>query len=244
MSETPIWIAGYATWTSACDAVLARLGCQGRWMDPGDEPEPAIGLLSGSAADWFPFLDRVVRRRGTVMLGNPGAWSLHDLLRLERVADESGARIVTFRPWRDLLEIPSAPDKQLRLRVQLSPSSRWKPALGHAVDALLQHVGTEHLLRADASRSADMHGPQAQLLAHLRFQNGAVAQLAIERSESDALLLVSPTHRVDSLLTDEADHLEKAIGRLLHDSEALATLHQAIAGRKIEEKIISILRLH
>ena len=112
------------------------------------------------------------------------------------------------------------------------------------MDALLQHMGTEHLLRADASRSAELHGPQAQLLAHLRFQNGAVAQLAIERSESDSLLLLSPTRRVDSLLTDETDHLEKAIGRLLHDPVALATLHQAIAGRKIEEKIISILRLH
>ncbi|MDA0378252.1 MAG: hypothetical protein O3C45_01245 [Bacteroidetes bacterium] len=237
-----IWIAGYAAWTSACDGILANLGVKGRWMDPGDVPEPGTGLLSGSAADWYPFLDRVLRQSGTVLLGNPGTWSLHDLTRLEHVADESGARVVTFRPWRSLAPAPSQAARLVRLRVDLSAASRWKPALGHAIDLILDHVGTEHLLRADAIRTADMHGPEAQLLAHLRFQNGAVAQLAMERQAADGLLLSSPSRRLDIPLPDESSELDVAIGRLLDAPESLPTLQQAIAGRKIEEKIVSILR--
>lgn len=242
MSSEPIWIGGYAAWTSACDAALARLGHQGRWMDPGDEPESGIGLLSGSAADWYPFLDRVVRRSGTVLLGNPGAWSLHDLGRLERLAEESGARVLTCRPWRHLFPASGSPARQLRLQAKLSPSARWKPAFGHAIDLLLQWCGSEQLLRADASRSADMHGPEAQLLAQLRFQNGAVGQLVLERRAHDTLLMAVPGSRQELAIPDEVDFLETVVARVLQGSDELPTLHQAIAGRKIEEKIIAILR--
>lgn len=242
MTPSPIWIGGYANWTSACDTALARLGQQGRWMDPGDEPESGIGLLCGSAGDWYPFLDRVVRRPGSVLLGNPGAWSLHDLQRLERVADESGALIVTFRPWREAFAKAETAKRQVRLCIHLPHPARWKPAFGHAVDLLLQEVGTEHLSRADAIRTSDMNGSQAQLLAQLRFQNGAVAQLSIERGAAGKLTLAAPGHQGTVAWPDEESALPSAIARFLVHPNSLPTLHETIAGRKIEEKIMSILR--
>ncbi|MDE2996117.1 MAG: hypothetical protein OXT73_05185 [Bacteroidota bacterium] len=236
----PIWIGGYSDWTAACDAILTDHGIKPRWTDPTGEPEPAIGLLSGSSADWYPFLDRVLRRSRTILLGNPGSWSLHDLMALERISDESGARVIPFRPWRELLSGSST--RQVRIHVGLSAEERWKPAFGHAVDLLVQQLGTDHLLRTDASRSPDMKAVGAQLLAQLRFQNGALAQLALERRPQSAITLATGLHSSVTTAPDMPTAMESVITALLEEQAGLPTLQQAIAGRKIEEKIMAILR--
>ena len=241
-----IWIGGHAAWTTACDQILTSRDIPVQWVDPESEPADPIGVLSGSSSDWYPFLDRVLRRSSTVLLGNPGSWSLHDLLTLERIADESGARVVTYRPWRSLLDPETIPTRQARLRVTCRKEERWKPLFGHAVDLLVQQVGTDHLLRTDASRSTDMKRPGAQLLCHMRFQNGAVAHLALEREgeqeEGGTLELVTPSIQIRAPFPEDSQTLDQTIDRLLHAADAMPNLQQAIAGRKIEEKIFSILR--
>lgn len=241
-----IWIGGHAAWTTACDTILSSRGISVQWVDPESEPSDPVGVLSGSSSDWYPFLDRVLRRSSTVLLGNPGSWSLHDLLTLEHIADESGARVVTFRPWRAFLEPGSIPARQARLRVSCRRDERWKPLFGHAIDLLVRQVGTDHLLRTDASRSTDMKQPGAQMLCHMRFQNGAVAHLALEREkdleEEGTLELVTPSVRIQASPLEDPATLAQTIDQLLRDPGAMPNLQQAIAGRKIEEKIFSILR--
>ncbi|MDA0685136.1 MAG: hypothetical protein O3A57_12060 [Bacteroidetes bacterium] len=235
-------LAGYDHWIDSCRRNLPD-EAEVRVLTEEDLPEPDEKcLLSGSSGDWYPMLDRALRQGRSVLLGNPGSWSHHDLQSLEHVAEESGVDLFVFRPWRSALNLAPKSHRIIQLDVPLGPSERWKPVFGQAIDLVIHALGTSNLLRADASRATTESGQLALLLATLRFQNGSFAHVSIASSDRTALRLTTSDGSLSMNTDSEASQLGVSIGEYLFENGSLPKLQHALAGRKIEENIISILR--
>lgn len=235
-------LAGYDHWIDSCRRFLPD-EAEVRILTEEDLPEPDEKcLLSGSSGDWYPMLDRAMRQGRSVFLGNPGSWSHHDLQSLEHVAEESDVDLFVLRPWRSALGLSARSHRIIRLDVPLRSNERWKPVFGHAIDLVIHALGTDNLLRADASRATSESGGMALLLATLRFQNGSFAQVSIAPSEDAPLQMTTSDHVYCMDPAKEASERGANIREFLFKNGPLPKLQDALAGRKIEENIISILR--
>jgi len=237
-----IGLAGYDEWTRSCRTLIAT-----EWeiqlLSPESIPAHDLPLLiSGSSGEWYPLVNGALRSGCSILLGNPGSWSFHDLKRLQEVADESGVEMYTYRPWRWTLPLEPTGRRIVKIAAQMREGEKWKPYFGHAVDRVLNVLGTDNLLRADASRGSTSENHLSLLLVHLRFQNGSVAQISLERATQPFVSLNTPLLRSESRDLENDQTLNTMLTAFLSDPSSLPTLTDAISGRKIEEKVFSILR--
>jgi|GEM_PF-1446179 len=237
-----IGLAGYDSWINACREILDT-GAEHVLLKPDHDPPDGLPLaISGSSGEWYPLVDAALRRGSSVLLGNPGAWSFHDLKALQALADEAGVEMWTYRPWRWTLPLAHSGGRLVKVAVTVAADEKWKPWFGHAVDRALGVLGTDSLLRADATRGLNADGDLSLLLVHARFQNGAAAQISLEKGATSGVRLTTPVEQKSSSDSENRETLNATIQAFLTDPDVLPTLNEAIAGRKIEEKVFSILR--
>jgi len=237
-----IGLAGYDAWIDECRGILDS-EVKHVLLSPDQDPPDDVPLaISGSSGEWYPLVDAALRRGSSVLLGNPGAWSLRDLKALQDLADEAGVEMRTYRPWRWTLPPGDSGGRLVKVAVTVATGEKWKPWFGHAVDLALGVLGTDSLLRADATRGLNPDGELSLLLVHARFQNGAAAQISLETGAESIVRLTTPMDRRSSSDFENETMLSATIRAFLNGPDVLPTLNEAIAGRKIEEKVFSILR--
>ncbi len=237
-----ICLGGSDEWIASCRTALSTT-TDVFVVSSGDLPLEGLPLLiSGSSGDWYNLVDLCLKRGERVFLGNPGSWSFHDLTALQHVADESGVEMWTYRPWRRTLPHGENTLRLVRISVTIPRSERWKPFFGHAVDRVLDALDTDNLMRADASRIISDADIMSMLLINLRFQNGSMAQISLERGQNVEVRMSMPSGAVQVSEPESRAILRETAQAFLDNEPNLPTLNEALAGRKIEEKIFSILR--
>lgn len=237
-----ICLGGSDEWIASCRTALG-VTTDVFIVNPEDFPLENLPLLvNGSSGDWYNLVDQSLKQGGRVFLGNPGSWSFHDLTALQHVADESGVEMWIYRPWRRTLPHGDKALRLVRIAVTIPREERWKPYFGHAVDHVLNTLDTDNLLRADASRIIGDADVLSMLLINLRFQNGSMAQISLERGQEIEVSMSMPSGTLRVSEPEGVEILRETTQAFLDDEPNLPTLNEALAGRKIEENIFSILR--
>ena len=139
---------------------------------PGD-----VLILAGGPGWGRTVAEDALRSGARLWLDEPASWGLSDFRALLALAEESGVEVAVSRPWRTVCRWPG--DRYRLVRIDAGFTDDFPAVLGAAIDLATWLSGTHVLQRVDAEKIADSSDRVNALLATIRFQNGAMAQLSL-----------------------------------------------------------------
>ena len=228
--------AGPEDWLEVCQkAVLGR-------GDLVSEGEIDGLFLAGPSAEVLHVADAEAKKGTPIFIRDVSEWSLVELLHVQALADESDAPAVGFHPWRSSVDDSFRPARLIQIDVPLSEPVRWNSWLRHAVDMSLHLADSHNILRVDAKRTVDQAGLINLLLCTLRFQNGSMSHISLKAGSNESVHIHLPGAHLRISPDPGEKHTIDSLHHFMDTPSALPRLSEAIASRKIEEKIFSVLR--
>ena len=228
--------AGPQEWLDCC---LTAIAGRGELVSEGDIE--AL-LLAGPSADVLHVADAEIKKGTPVFIRDLSEWSLVELRHIQALADESSALAVGFHPWRRGLKEEFRPARLIQIDVPLTEPVRWNAWLRHAVDLSLFAADSHNILRVDAKRTVDQSGLISLLLCTLRFQNGSMCHISLRATGENEVRIDLPGIQLRTSPEPDEDFVRQSIHDFIDAKDGLPRLSEAVASRKIEEKIFSVLR--
>jgi len=228
--------AGPEEWLECC---LGAISGRGKLVSDG---EIDALLLAGPSADVLHVADAEVKKGTPLFIRDLSEWTLVELLHIQALADESSTLAIGFHPWRTGMTNDLRPARLIHIDVPLTEPVRWNAWLRQAVDLSLFAADSHNILRVDAKRTIDPNGLINFLLCTLRFQNGSMSHISLRSSSEKEVLIDLPGTQLRTSPEPDQRIVIQAIHDFIDHKEGLPRLSEAIASRKIEEKIFSVLR--